>query len=551
MRPAGFATSDRSKRFFIIPKPPHFIPSALSIAQALLICDVRKSLHIDAHRDWIHNPRSAAIGPRCRASNVNRGDSVGRNFVNHSSFCAFDGVPGIAQYLDPQSAAAARTPRAASNSTHTAHFTIEDNMKDHSATTHALLSILTVLFVFLTTSMFASQFTVLHNFQKHPAAYPATGLIADPAGNLYGTTAIQNTACPPLCGSVFQLSKTSNGWQYHVIHNFRGPQGDGELPFGQLLLDGSGDLYGTTFSSGSSTCNVQHNCGTVFRLSPSPQGGWTETVLYRFKGKADGAFPVGNLLLDSAGNLYGVTLGGGSFKTSDCQLFGCGVVFELSPGTSGWTETALHTFSGSSDGWRPGWLTLNTDGSFLGITEFGGPANTGTVFKLTPMSGNWALSTLYNFTGGSDGAYPTSQLILDSHGNIYGSAAGGGLQQCDSGCGTIFELSPNGSGWTFSAIHSFSGTDGELPHGILFDSAGDILGVADGGKPGCPATGCGVLFKLVSASGNWTETVLYEFSGGADGGFPNPVVLDSSGNIFGTAGDGGKRNFGTLFEFTP
>ena len=122
-------------------------------------------------------------------------------------------------------------------------------MKDQAAAINPCLATLTVLLL-LTTRTFASQFTVLHNFKEHPAAYPASGLIADSAGNLYGTTAIEGE-CPPLCGVVFELERTSSGWQYHVVHNFNGPQGDGEEPFGQLLIDNAGNLYGTTFSNGS------------------------------------------------------------------------------------------------------------------------------------------------------------------------------------------------------------------------------------------------------------------------------------------------------------
>jgi hypothetical protein len=445
------------------------------------------------------------------------------------------------------------TQRRSSMPSHRTFHNRGQSMKDQAPTTNTLLATLSVLFLFLTTSTFASQFTVLHNFQEHPAAYPASGLIADSAGNLYGTTAIQGD-CPPLCGEVFQLERTSSGWLYHIVHKFHGPQGDGELPFGQLLLDSAGNLYGTTFSNGSSeTCIAQHaDCGTVFELSRSAKGGWAEKVLYRFKGKADGAFPQGNLFLDSAGNLFGTTLGGGSFNGSNCQLFGCGVIFELSPGVNGWKESVLYSFTGGGDGWRPEWLTPDSDGNFLGVAELGGSSGTGTVFKLTQQAGAWTLSVIYSFTGGSDGAYPSSQLIFDPQGNLYGTAGGGGIAGCGgSGCGTVFELSPNGSGWDFTDIYSFSGTDGGFPHGILFDSTGNMFGVAYGGIAKCPAVGCGVLFKLVPSTGDWTETVLHKFSGGLDGGLPHPVILDGAGNLFGAAGEGGTRNFGTIFEFTP
>ena len=434
-------------------------------------------------------------------------------------------------------------------------------MKYYAATILRLtLATVTGMFGLMTANAFASQFTVLHNFLGKPAANPNSGLIIGPDGGFYGTTGIQGgSGCPPkLCGAIFEIIRTSTGWRYQVIHNFHGPQSDGELPFGELIFDKAGNLYGTTFSFGHSTCVTQHtDCGTVFKLSPTSKG-WVETILYRFTGGADGAFPTGNLVLDSAGNLYSVTLGGGSFNGNLCSTFGCGVVYELSPGASGWTETVLYTFTGGSDGSEPEWLASDANGNFLGVTYLGGTFNStcgggcGTVFKLTLRAGGWSLSVAYSFSGGSDGAYPSSQLIFDNQGNVFGTAGAGGLMQCGGfGCGTVYELSPNGSGWNFSGVYSFSGPDGELPHGILFDDAGNLFGVADGGKATCQADGCGVLFKLVPGSGNWTETVLYKFKDTCDGEFPNPVMLDGAGNLFGTAVGGGSRNLGTIFELTP
>jgi uncharacterized repeat protein (TIGR03803 family) len=357
--------------------------------------------------------------------------------------------------------------------------------------------------------------------------------------------------CFPLRGAVFEIKQTSTGWQYHIVHNFHGPNHDGESPIGPLLFDSVGNLYGTTSAVNSTGCFTRHtDCGTVFQLSHTSNG-WVETILYRFTGRADGAWPAGNLVLDSAGNLYGYTLGGGNGKR--CSQV-CGVVYELSPGASGWTETVLHTFTGGSDGFTPRGLTPDTSGNLLGVAESGGTANStceagcGTVFKLTPGTGGWSLSVIYSFSGGSDGGYPISPLVFDRQGNLFGTTLLGGSVQCPNECGTVFELSPNGSGWNFSDVYSFSGPDGEEPQGILFDSAGNLFGAADGGKTTC---GCGVLFKLVPGSGNWTETVLYTFNGTTDGEFPNPVILDGAGNLFGTVADGGSHNFGTIFKFAP
>jgi uncharacterized repeat protein (TIGR03803 family) len=436
-------------------------------------------------------------------------------------------------------------------------------MKYHAATiSRATLAILTGMFILLTPNAIASQFTVLHNFLAKPGALPEAGLIIGPDGGFYGTASEGAGRCPPnTCGSVFEIKQTSTGWQYQVIHNFHGPQHDGENPAGPLLFDSVGNLYGTTLSDGdSNTCSSQHHsdCGTVFKLSRTSNGGWAETILYRFTHGTDGSYPIGNLLLDSAGNLYGTTSGGGSFKGNLCSTFGCGVVYELSPGASGWTETVLHTFTGGSDGFEPMALTPDSSGNFLGVAGFGGTVNSscgragcGILFKLTPGAGGWSLSVIYSFSGGSDGANPKAPLVFGMQGNLFGTAAGGGSVQCNGGCGTVFELSPNGSGWNFSDVYSFSGPDGEYPHGILFDAAGDLFGVAYGGDPNCLSDGCGVLFKLVPDSNNWTETVLYKFKGTTDGEFPSAVIMDDAGNLFGTAQGGGAHNLGTIFEFTP
>jgi uncharacterized repeat protein (TIGR03803 family) len=427
-------------------------------------------------------------------------------------------------------------------------------MKYHAAAiSRVTLAILTGMFILLSPNAFASQFTGLHNFLAKPGEFPNSGLIIGPDGGFYGTTGMSGgSQCFPLCGAVFEIKQTSTGWQYHIVHNFRGPNHDGESPIGPLLFDNVGNLYGTTSAVNSTGCFTRHtDCGTVFKLSPTSKGGWEETILYRFTGRADGAWPAGNLVLDSAGNLYGYTLGGGNGKR--CSQV-CGVVYELSPGASGWTETVLHTFTGGSDGYTPRGLTPDTSGNLLGVAESGGTANSnceagcGTVFKLTPAAGGWSLSVIYSFSGGSDGGYPISPLVFDTQGNLFGTTLLGGSVQCPNECGTVFELSPNGSGWNFSDVYSFSGPDGADPQGILFDSAGNLFGAASGGKTTC---GCGVLFELVPGSGNWTETVLYTFNGKSDGQFPNPVIQDGAGHLFGTTANGGSDNFGTIFKFAP
>ncbi len=405
-----------------------------------------------------------------------------------------------------------------------------------------LLAVVTTV-ILLACSSLATGFKTLHDFAAQPAQDPSS-LVQGPDGNLYGTTVNEGTACPTLCGTVFELALTSGRWQYQVIHSFVGSGSDGEAPLGPLLFDQAGNIYGTTFSLGNSqTCLTQHlDCGTVFELSPS-SAGWVETILYKFTGSSDGAYPGGNIVLDGAGNLYGTTYDGGTS--------GWGVVYELTPGADGWSETVLYSFTGANDGGVPeGGVTFDGNGNLLGTTYIGGSSGVGTVFKLTPSGSGWTQSVLYSFTGGSDGAYPGHNLLLDSAGNIYGAAAGGGLTNCTSGCGTVFELSPSGAGWTFSDLYSFSGPDGQTPGEILFDASGNIFGVADGGVLSCPCCGCGVLYKLVPGSSQWTQTELFKFNG-TTGEFPDALVLDRTGDLYGTTSGGGTHNDGTVFGVRP
>lgn len=409
----------------------------------------------------------------------------------------------------------------------------------------------------LTGCSFASQYHVIHTFLDKPAAFPATQLVFGPDGNLYGTTGINGGTCPQFCGNVFQLvpPTANSGWSYHIIHTFTGPHGDGQNPFSSVIFDKAGNLYGTTASAlNNQVCQQERlDCGTIFELSPDGKGGWSETVLYRFTGNGDGAFPGGPLAFDSSGNLYGTTSAGGSASCPIDTIFGCGVAWELSPGSSSWTFTTLHSFNGS-DGYRPEGLMFDAAGNLVGTTPYGGTGGNcsvgcGLIYTLTFGSSGWSVKSLYEFTGGNDGAIPVG-LSLDGSGNLYGAAESGGSTKCTYECGTIFELSPNGSNWNFSVVHSFNGNDGAYPIAVLVDGTGLLYGVSYGGDPSCQALGCGVIFKIVQQSGEWKEGVLFQFTG-ADGEFPNPLTLDSAGYLFGSAGAGGKDNYGVAFKFVP
>lgn len=289
-----------------------------------------------------------------------------------------------------------------------------------------------------------------------------------------------------------------------VLYTFQG--NDGANPIGNLIFDSSGNLYGVTEYGGTGNCHPQNvvfpGCGTVYKLNPNESGGWTYTTLYNFQGGNDGEYPNAGLILDNAGNLYGTTLSGGTGVPSDCGLEQqCGTVFELSPNGASWTETVLYSFQGgTADGAEPVGLIFDTNGNLYGVTSYGGTENDGTVYELIPHSGGgWTDKILYSFDGKADGSSPASGLTFDAAGNLYGSATGGG-----SCCGAIFELSPSVSGsWTETTLHQFSGNppDAASPNGgLLFDSAGNLWGSTLWGNYYQPCGpyegGCGTVFEL-------------------------------------------------------
>jgi len=315
-----------------------------------------------------------------------------------------------------------------------------------------------------------------------------------------------------------------------TLYNFDvGPGGYG--PVSSLTPDGNGNFYGTTNSGGFS------GNGVVYELSPAGAGGYNETVLYNFCPPSppctDGGPPnVGSLIFDGAGNLYG-TAGGGAY--------GYGVVFELSPAGSTWTYSVLYNFNpaNGADGAGPSsGLTMDGKGNLYGTTA-GGPNGDGTVYELSASGGGWTEQVIYD----EEGPGPDAGLAIDAVGNLYGVSGGLGGGQ---GVGSVFELSPNGSGgWNNSVIYSFGGSDGEYPEGTPFlDGAGNVYGTTQyGGK------GYGTVWKLSPGKKKWEEKVLHSFTGTKDGNQPfTGVVLDASGNIYGTTSYGGEYLDGNVFE---
>jgi uncharacterized repeat protein (TIGR03803 family) len=370
-------------------------------------------------------------------------------------------------------------------------------------------------------------YSILHSFVGFASdgGAPFGAPIVDSAGNVYGTTTLGGKGD---CGVVYRFSPTAGGkYKETILHSFNKfstRNDDGCNPESYLVSDAAGNLYGTTNTGGGGGVNgsfCDNGCGSVFKLAPKGDGTYTESVIHSFpgtKGNTDGRNPVGGLVFDSAGNLWGSTQGGGSV--------GDGTVFELTP---------------------------NSDGTY-------------------------AESTLYSFTGASTGFFPNTDLVIDKAGNLYGTTVNGGLKLHDAG--VVFKITPRGGGVVEeSIIHAFfcnaiACHDGVTPfNGLTIDANGVLYGTVDlggGGSNQCstgtPALGCGIVYKLTpNAQGEFMETILYRFKGFADGAEPldDRVVLDANGNIFGTAAEGGNSTAcppdgpgspggcGVVFEVTP
>lgn len=388
-------------------------------------------------------------------------------------------------------------------------------------------------------------------FNSSDGSNPYPGIVMDAAGNIYGATVEGGTYAN---GAVYELSPNTNGtWTRTILHSFKGGT-DGASP-NQVMLDADGNLYGTASIGGNPSCNVGRGCGVAFRLSPPSSGQWSYSVIYTFAGP-DGNQPSGGLISDSSGNLYGTTTYGGISLGG-----GYGTVFELIPGSGGsWTESVLHSFYATSpDGTYPNArLTMDSSGNLYGTTTSSSPVGFGTVFRLTPGADNqWTETILHTFTGSpGDGSYPGASVILDADGNLYGSTPDGG-DSCGAGCGILFRLKPTQNGpWTETILRNFhlNGADGYSPWaGLTFDNGGNLyVTTGYGGSSACSGRGCGALFKLTPAGeGHWTETLIHVFKGSPhDGSSLSAVTFDAAGNMFATAG-GGAAGEGAVVEIIP
>jgi uncharacterized repeat protein (TIGR03803 family) len=425
------------------------------------------------------------------------------------------------------------------------------------------------------------------------------GVIGDPAGNLYGTTddgPQGGATCSGMtfagCGLVFKLDKAG---KETVLYTFTGGA-DGGVPYAGLIRDSAGNLYGTTSGGGT------ENGGVVYKVDPSGQqtvlhsfpgpvngaspvagvvrgpagnfygattsGGVADaagvvykvdtaghaTALYSFTGGADGGTPIAGVVLDSAGNLYGTTTYGG-ITTGTCSTLGpgCGVVYKVD--TAG-HETVLYSFTGGADGGYPyAGVIRDSAGNLYGTTEFGGipsatnPFGDGVVYKVDTAGQE---TVLHSFTGPPDGAVPTAGVIRDSAGNLYGTTASGGIfipGSLPPSFGVVYKLNAAGQE---TLLYTFTGdADGGSPAGLLLDSAGNLYGTTFAGGNLQGTSGYGVVYKLDTAG---HQTVLHSFTGGADGAYPAGVIRDSTGNLYGTTQQGGANcilGCGVVFRLDP
>lgn len=384
----------------------------------------------------------------------------------------------------------------------------------------------------LSAPLFAQNEQTLYNFSGTDGNSPLSGLVMDAAGNLYGATFVGGAYGD---GVIFEVSRdASGGWTETVIYNFTGGTDGGTPANGNMIFDAAGNLYGTTVNGGT------HNLGTVFELTPSAAG-WSESVLYSFRGIKDGANPYMGLVFDGKGNLYGTTYYGGTYDA--------GTVFELSRAGSGqWTEKVIHTFNVTNGIYVPGGLAIDGAGNLYGVAQNGGTYGVGVVYELSPgASGSWTGTILHEFTGANDGGYPYAErLLLDSSGNLYGTTQGGGAFNY----GTVFRLSHAGKIWEEQVLHSFDNYSARNPNaGLITDEAGNLYGTCANGNG---ISSVGAVFELSPESGGtWKPTILHVFKR-TDGEFPvAPLVRDTAGNLYGTTWLGGANNIGVVFEIKP
>jgi uncharacterized repeat protein (TIGR03803 family) len=406
--------------------------------------------------------------------------------------------------------------------------------------------------------------TVLYTFLGgKDGAYPAAAVIEDGSGSIYGTTELGGgaTACGSGgCGTVYKLTKANGHFTETVLYRFKGGT-DGAYPTGRLLLDKSGDLFGTTVNGGSKNCT--NGCGTVFELVPKTGGGYTKRTIHEFKNSPDGANPQAGLLEIGQGILLGTTTYGGSsgygcYAPNNTNT--CGTVFKLEPSGSGYRESIAYAFQPPPDASAPDTNLLVSGGSIFGAAVNGGTGGCvapnytcGSVFSLTPVGSGYSESVItLDGWNGDDGPNPIGGLASNSSGDLFGVAL-----NAYSSNGDVFELIPGSNGYSQSAIHKFTGSpDGSRPESApVVDKAGNVSGTtSQGGSSDCD---CGIIYQLTPDGQSYTETVIWTFENGAGGRNPIGSLYETGGGAFiGAASAGGSAvncnaGCGVIFEVTP
>jgi uncharacterized repeat protein (TIGR03803 family) len=386
----------------------------------------------------------------------------------------------------------------------------------------------------------AQTLHILHTFTGGPdGGTPFDTLTLDRAGNLYGTASAGGNAGPAChagCGVVFRMSQRGSGWIFTPLYSFPG-DGSGAAPatpYSGVTIGSNGTLYGTTLFGGN-------GFGTVFNLQPPARatgnvlGGWTDTVLYRFQGGVDGAYPAyGTPIFDPAGNIYGTTSVGGAI----CDDGGyCGTMFKLTPAGGGWTKVSF-AFPGGAGGGNPlSGVIRDASGNLYGTTDIGNYDPV--VYGLIPSGSGWSEVPLHTFGFATS---PRGGVIFDGSGGLFGTTVDG----------TVYQLTPSGGQWNYDLLAAFSGTSGSWS-GVTRDASGNLYGTTCGDG----AFQLGSIFKLTHTESGWVATDLHDFAGGIDGSCPvGGVVLDAVGNLYGTSSYGAGRGCGgsgcgVVWEFTP
>jgi uncharacterized repeat protein (TIGR03803 family) len=380
--------------------------------------------------------------------------------------------------------------------------------------------------------------TVLYSFgATGDAAGPAFGVVADASGALYGTTIFGGTK-KAADGTVFKLTPRGSGYTETVLYSFGGGR-DGDGPFGGLAMDGQGAFYGVTLMGGNGGC-IAGSCGLVFKLTPRKSGsGYVESTLYRFANSGDANQPVGTPVLDTSGDVYGATQFGG--------LANKGAVFKLTPDpktASGYSERVIYSLPGGAGGYLPqSGLAIDKHGALYGEAQYGGNLSAcsggcGVIFKLILSGSTYAAKIIHTFGARPDGQQPMAAVTVDNAtGKVFGTTEYGGTFY-----GTAFELTPSGSSYTEKILHDFGRRRTQLDTGpLLLAQHGDLYGAVNQGGGGCGTVGCGSVFELIKSGSDYSYKLLLNFHNALNGAEPESTTLitGAGGALYGTTRSGG------------